>query len=61
MGSVIFNPGNSEITSQMSIDALKQRTQTIPHGCWFEIVILQYAERLVNKGNWSCICGDTSC
>jgi hypothetical protein len=27
MGSVIFNPGNSEITSQMSIiDALKQRT-----------------------------------
>jgi hypothetical protein len=23
MGSVIFNPGNSEITSQMSIDALK--------------------------------------
>jgi hypothetical protein len=48
MGSVIFNPGNSEITSQMSIiDALKQRIEQYPHGCWFEIVILQYAERLV--------------
>jgi hypothetical protein len=47
MGSVIFNPGNSEITSQMSIMMLKAVWNNIPHGCWFEIVILQYAERLV--------------
>jgi hypothetical protein len=47
MGSVIFNPGNSEITSQMSIIDAPKSNRTIPHGCWFEIVILQYAERLV--------------